>query len=277
MRSWKSTIVRTAFRSLEWVAPGVGARWAERLWFTLPPRRPARPFDRGAAFSVDVDGHRVVGDTWGDGPPIYLVHGWAGDRGQLTPFVAPLVAAGYRVVAFDAPSHGESAPGAFGPRSSTILEFAAALEAVVALHGQPRAIVAHSLGAASAALALCDGMRAGRVALIAPTAGPLAFERSLAAALGYGSRTRQRLFARTERRVGAPMHHFDVPALGRAVLMPKTLIVHDRDDTVTPVAEGMAVAEAWSGSRLHLTSGLGHHRLLRDPAVVAEVVDFVTA
>jgi pimeloyl-ACP methyl ester carboxylesterase len=277
MRTWKSTIVRTGFRSLERVAPGVGARWAERLWFTLPPRRPARPFERGTAFSVDVDGHRVVGDTWGEGPAVYLVHGWAGDRGQLTAFVAPLVSAGYRVVAFDAPSHGESAPGEFGPRSSTIPEFAAALEAVVARHGQPRAIVAHSLGAASAAVALCDGMRASRVVLIAPTAGVPAFERSFAAALGYGERTRRRLFDRTERRVGAPMHHFDVPALGRAVLMPKTLIVHDRDDAVTPVADGEAIAEAWSGSRLHLTSGLGHRRLLRDPAVIAEVVDFVTA
>jgi hypothetical protein len=30
-----------------------------------------------------------------------------------------------------------------------------------------------------------------------------------------------------------------------------------------------------SGSRLRLTTGLGHRRLLRDPDVVADVVDFV--
>jgi pimeloyl-ACP methyl ester carboxylesterase len=273
----KSTIVRTTFATLDRVAPGLGARWAERLWFTLPPRRPGHPVPGGTAFAVSVDGHHVVGQAWGDGPAVYLVHGWAGDRTHLGAFVAPLVDAGYRVVAFDAPSHGESGPGAYGPRSSTALEFAAALEAVVARHGLPRAIVAHSLGAVAAAVALCDGMRATRVAFVSPTAGVPAFERTFAAYLGYGERIRRRLLARVEKRVGVPMRHFDVPELGRAVLMPKTLIVHDRDDRVTPVAEAEAIAAAWSGSRLHLTAGLGHRRILRDPAVVAEVVDFVTA
>jgi pimeloyl-ACP methyl ester carboxylesterase len=72
------------------------------------------------------------------------------------------------------------------------------------------------------------------------------------------------------------MHHFDVPELGRAVAMPPTLIVHDRDDASTPVADGAAIAAAWTGSRLSVTSGLGHRRLLRDPDVVAEVVEFVS-
>jgi pimeloyl-ACP methyl ester carboxylesterase len=112
--------------------------------------------------------------------------------------------------------------------------------------------------------------------LISPIAGVPAFERTFAAALGYGARTRRLLLARAERWVGAPMHHFDLPALGRAVLMPKTLIIHDRADGMTPVAAVEEIAAAWTGSRLLLTSGSGHRRLLRDAVVVAEVVDFVT-
>lgn len=145
----KSTIVRlfvappqmrALFRLLEHTAPALGARWAERIWFTLPRRRePAGPgvaeLPAGMPFAVDVDGHRVVGESWGTGPVVYLVHGWAGHRGQLTAFVPPLMANGYRVVAFDAPSHGASAAGAFGPRSSSIPEFTAALTAVATAHG----------------------------------------------------------------------------------------------------------------------------------------------
>ena len=82
--------------------------------------------------------------------------------------------------------------------------------------------------------------------------------------------------ARVERRIGAPLHHFEVPELGRAVAMPPTLIVHDRDDPSIPVTDGAAIAAAWPASRLRVTSGLGHRRLLRDPDVVAEVVDFVS-
>ena len=132
----------------------------------------------GATFTLTVDGHDVVGEVWGTGPTVYLVHGWAGQRGQLTPFVAPLVARGYRVVAFDAPSHGESGPGAFGPRSSSIVEFANALTRVVAEHGPAQAIVAHSMGATAAAVALCDGLRARRLVMLAPMASPLSYARS---------------------------------------------------------------------------------------------------
>ena len=98
----KSTIVRlfrapwplrAAFATLDRVAPGIGARWAERIWMTLPPSRPRRDSHPGGArFTVSVDGRPVAGEVWGDGPPVYLVHGWAGHRGQFTGFVGPLVA-----------------------------------------------------------------------------------------------------------------------------------------------------------------------------------------
>ncbi|MFN3417424.1 MAG: hypothetical protein ACK4ZD_14040 [Caldimonas sp.] len=51
----------------------------------------------------------------------------------------------------------------------------------------------------------------------------------------------------------------------------------DRDDLTVPVADGERLAAALPGSRLMLTSGLGHRRTLQDPAVVAEVVRTVHA
>jgi pimeloyl-ACP methyl ester carboxylesterase len=288
VREEKSTIVRffalprrtrASFAVLERLAPGLGARWAEHIWFTLPQPRASTvpPVDgpAGAPFAVDVEGHRVAGTAWGTGPVVYLVHGWAGRGAQLAPFVAPLLAHGYRVVAFDAPSHGDSAPGAYGPRSSTIPEFAAALEAVARLHGPAHALIGHSLGATAVAVALCDGLPAHRVAFLAPMASPISYARQFATALGFGDRTYRRLVARVERRVGAPMKHFDVPELGRAVAMPPALVVHDREDRFTPVSDGAAIAAAWPGARLRVTTGLGHHRVLRDPDVVADVVAFV--
>jgi pimeloyl-ACP methyl ester carboxylesterase len=269
--------VRAAFRVLERAAPGLGARWAERIWFTLPrtERNRAVPAPGGTPFTVDVDGHPVVGEVWGEGPVVYLLHGWAGYAAQLAPFVPPLVARGHRVVAFDAPSHGGSAPGAFGPRSSSIPEFAAALTGIVTRYGPAHAVIAHSMGCAAAAYAMDGGLPAGRVALLAPMASPETYARQFAAVLGFGERTYRRLIARVERRVGFPMHRFDLPAIGRTLTVPPTLVVHDRDDSSTPVTDGEAVAAAWPGSRLLVTSGLGHRRLLRDPGVVTEVVDFV--
>jgi pimeloyl-ACP methyl ester carboxylesterase len=229
----------------------------------------------GTPVRIDVDGRAVLTETWGDGPVVYLAHGWAGKRHDLAAFVAPLVARGHRVVTFDAPSHGESAPGAFGARASSLPEFIRALHAIVGVHGPAHAIVAHSMGAAAAAVALADGMRTGRLAMLAPIASMTSYARRFAATLGIGPRVHRRLVRRVERRIAMPLLYFEVPDLGRAVTMPPTLIVHDTDDRSIPVSDGTAIATAWAGARMRTTAGLGHRRLLRDPDVVAAVVDFV--
>ena len=201
----KSTIVRS-FALLERVAPALGARWAERLWFRIPaPRaRHDRPVEPGRPFRLRVDGRTVAGEVWGDpsAEAVYLVHGWGGWREQLDAFVEPLTGAGLRVVSFDGPSHGASDPGPEGPGRSTVLELAGALAAVVADQGPAAAVVAHSLGAMATASALDHGLEAGRLAFVAPMAAPLPYTRTFAGRLGFGERTRERLVPRLERRVG---------------------------------------------------------------------------
>jgi pimeloyl-ACP methyl ester carboxylesterase len=304
----KGTIVRS-FALLEQVAPAAGARWAERLWFGIPRARGRRdrPAQPGRQFRLDVDGRTVAGEVWGDDagraavgpapgqapdrvvsgwtdpggpgwvdrPVVYLVHGWGGWRWQLDALVEPLVEAGFRVVAFDAPSHGDSDPGPEGPGRSTILEFADALAAVVAANGPAHAIVAHSLGATAAAYAVRHGLPVGRLAFISPMADPLPYTRTFAGRLGFGERTRTRLVARLERRIGMPMSAFDVPAMAGKVPTPPLLLVHDRQDAETGWSDSAAIAQSWPDARLLSTSGLGHRRILRAPAVVAEVVGFV--
>jgi pimeloyl-ACP methyl ester carboxylesterase len=282
----KSTIVRS-FALLERVAPAAGARWAESLWFTVPNgRHPDRQAPPGRPFQVEVHGRRVAGEVWGErpdggapdraGPPVvYLVHGWGGWRWQLDAFVAPLVEAGFRVVAFDALSHGASDPGPEGPGRGTLIEFADALAAVVAANSPAHAVIAHSLGATATAYAVRAGLPVGRLAFIAPMADPLPYTRTFAGRLGFGERVRARLVARIERRVGISMTAFDVPAMARQVATPPLLLVHDRQDAETDWSDSAAIAQSWPDTRLVTTTGLGHRRILRAPAVVAEVTGFV--
>jgi pimeloyl-ACP methyl ester carboxylesterase len=277
----KSTIVRS-FGVLERVAPALGARWAERLWFTVPRAggRRDRLVPPGRPFRVQVDGRTVAGEVWGEGPGerplVYLVHGWGGWRGQLDAFAGPLAEAGHRVVAFDALGHGDSDPGPSGPGRSNALELADALTAVVAAHGPAAAVVAHSLGATAAAYAMHDGLAVGRAVFVSPMADPLPYTRTFAGRLGFGEQVRTRLARRIERRVGVPLSAFDVPAMAWAMTtIPPLLLVHDRHDAETGWSDSEAIAHTWPGARLVTTTGLGHRRILRDPTVVAEVTGFV--
>ena len=277
-----STIVRTV-RALERWAPSVAVRLATRAWFTIPPpiprhRLPALP--PGAAGRVDLDGRAVHTVTWGDPRghqgPVYLVHGWGGRSEQLAGFVGPLLAAGHRVVAFDAPSHGASPPGAYGPRSTTIPEFADALHAAVAEHGRPHAVIAHSMGAPVVAHAVRTGLRPAALVLLAPTADPRWVLDRFVAHLGGGPRVRAGVERAVARRVGLPWDAFDVPSLHRSVAVPPTLVVHDEADREIGPEHGRAIADAWPGAQLLFTDGLGHHRLLREAPVIGEAVRFVT-
>ncbi len=282
--SQKSTIVRTktalrrvGFRLADLVAPGIAAGFARDLWVAVPPRMAASalPAD-GQPFEVEAMGGTVRGHFWGTGPVVYLVHGWGGRGSQMTALVEPLVQRGYRVVLFDAPSHGDSDPGPAGPRLSHGVEFGKALDAVFARFGPAEAVVAHSLGAIATYLTLRYGwLSTQRLVLVAPMvrAAPLfdQFQR----ALGFGSRTRRAFDREVERLVGVPVDEFDAIVQVAHVEPVPTLVVHDRDDRYTSYADSVHLVDTLPDADLVTTDGLGHRRILRDPSVVREISSFV--
>ena len=302
MSSQKSTIGRTntaptspplpipvavarTVTALHRVSPRLAGRLAADLWFRLPPRPDAQRRARhqplgGEPFTLPWAGGAVSGRRFGSpgAPTAYLVHGWGGWWQQLGAFVPPLLDAGFQVVAFDAPSHGDSAPGRFGPRSTTLVEVAEALSAVVAAHGPAEVVVTHSMGGAAALHAHELGVDPARYVLVAPPLAMTPMMRWFAGALGLGDDAVRHLLTRAEQRVGRPIDHFDaVEMTGRRATHPPLLVVHDRGDVETPARGSEALASVWPGADLLLTDGLGHRRVLWDPDVVERTVAFATA
>jgi pimeloyl-ACP methyl ester carboxylesterase len=60
----------------------------------------------------------------------------------------------------------------------------------------------------------------------------------------------------------------------RTLSMP-ALVIHDDMDTDIPWKDARAVADAWPGAEFMLTHGLGHRRILRDPAVITAITEFI--
>ncbi len=287
----KSTIVRSinraittvAFRAVDAVAPPAAAYWAERLWFRLPPPAAAAPAGvegiqelLGTPFETELRGRWIRGWVWGEGPVVYLVHGWSGHAEQLRPLVRHLLAQGLQVVAFDGLSHGRSDSGFHGPRSSDAVELGRSLDAVAARFGPARAVVAHSMGALAALLALQHGwLSTERLVLIAPVEGVPSYVRRFRSQLRFGRRTERRLVARAERRTGFAVDDLDVAGLGRKLdHRPELLVVHDVGDRETPHAPSARLVAGWLSAELYTTTGLGHRRILADAAVGGTVARF---
>ncbi|XVV07619.1 alpha/beta fold hydrolase [Actinosynnema sp. CA-248983] len=273
----RAKFIRSAFSTLEHIAPTLGGRLALRIWCTPRHARPSSVAQPGTRHSVPVRGSTIVAETWGHGPIVYLAHGWGGHRTQLARFIEPLVNSGHQVVTFDAPSHGESGPGSLGPKRATLPEFSDALTAVVTHFGPAHSIIAHSMGATAAALAVLDGLTASRLAFISPMADPLAQTHLFADFLGFGPRTHKAFLTRLEHIAGRPMSSFTIPTRTTGRDLPPLLIVHDAKDSQVPHPNGETLTAAWPNATLITTTGLGHHRILTNPEVVDEVVSFVNA
>jgi pimeloyl-ACP methyl ester carboxylesterase len=58
-------------------------------------------------------------------------------------------------------------------------------------------------------------------------------------------------------------------------LQQPLLIVHDEDDTETPVVYSKTLHQMAKNAELMITSGLGHYRILRDHQTVNKIVQFI--
>lgn len=275
VRNPREGVFRFVFRALEAGSPNLAAAAAETLFRTPPRRRRDEALTRALSSArrgrLRVMGSDVATWSWGEGPAILLVHGWGSRGGRLAAFVEPLLSRGFSVTTWDAPGHGES-----GGRLSSLIQFAAAVEEAARAAGKVHGIVAHSLGCAASALALQDGVEAANAVFLAPPASPTPFAIRMAQALGLSDRTRLAMQARIERRFGFRWDDLDLPRVAPR-MKSRLLVVHDREDREVPWEHGSSIAEAWPGARLISTEGLGHKRLVNEPAIVRAAVDFVSA
>lgn len=265
--------MRLGFRVAGALLPPLASRAAEEL-FLRPPRPPLRPspiLASGHRFALSLDGHQVWVRSWGDGPTILLQHGWGGRSDHLAPFVEPLLAEGFSVVAPDALAHGDS-EGTHSDLAQFARTVAAVSERVHGLHG----VVAHSMGAAACALAIHGGLELKRAVFIAAPASLLERIHEFARAFDISPWVAQDLRGCIERRVGFDLAELELSKVGRAMTTP-LLVFHDPFDREVPWRDGATIAQAWPGARLIDVPGAGHHRILKTQSVIEAAVAFLLA
>jgi pimeloyl-ACP methyl ester carboxylesterase len=261
----KQGVARALLRTAQRLSPGLAAF----LLFQMARRPPRRRLDPSAhkmlaqatRFPVRLHDRDVQVYAWGAGPVALCIHGWGGHAAQMAPFVQPLRQAGFRVVAFDAPAHGAS-----DGKVSDPLAFAQAICAVVDAVGPVTAVIGHSLGAAAALLATREGvLLPQRLVLLGGYAHFDLVMHKMKALFAVSKPVLERAF---QRLFGQYNHRVDGDRLSpvaalRALDCP-TLILHDDDDDVVPVAHAEQLFAAAKVGALVRTRGLGHHSILND-------------
>jgi len=246
--------------------------------FFSPSQYDVKPRDReiiaqGNNYRLPFDGGELAVTTWGDDDPsVMLMHGWGGARAQMTGFVQPLLEAGYRVVAFDQPAHGDS-----DGRMTNILEISPTMDLIAKQEGPFEAIIAHSFGTliTSYVLSNRDFPPPSRLIYLG------SFNRLL------DSLPRFQVLANLPDAIMDGLRDMIYANFGKEVLdaiwNEKTtqridipaLLFHDVADNVTPIEDSRAIARVWKSARLIETEGLGHRGAMQSVNVHKQVVEFL--
>src|SRR5688500_10115883 len=246
--------------------------------FFSPSRYEVKPMDReviewGNNYRIPFEGGELAITTWGsNGPSVLLMHGWGGARAQMTGFVDPLLFAGYRVVAFDQPAHGES-----DGKTTNLLEIAPTLNLIAQREGPFHAVLAHSFGTLITSYALVEQN-------FPPPARLVYFG---AFTLLLASLPRFQVLA------GLPDEIMDgframlyenfgqgvLEAITNEALTPRidipALMFHDVTDNVTPIEDSRLIARVWKRAQFIETEGLGHRGALQSRSIHEQVVRFL--
>ena len=264
--------IRLALQLYGRMAPEKAGRLVNRMAFRpsrLPmPSRYEYLLDNADSYTQLQHGARTIPVySWGQGPVILGVHGWAGADIQFGAWVNPLVEAGYRVVLFDAPAHGR-AQG----ESTNLFEMAEVVARVAASVGRVHGVLAHSIGCIAAARAIADGLKPDYLVMLAPPVSLTAVMDNLGRQLGLSQDVLAVHLQLMEERFGKSVwEQLDLEALSRTLTQRGLMVIDDDDTSISP-DESERVFNNWENANVLRTRGLGHHRLLWSPMVVDTVL-----
>jgi len=259
-------------------SPGI-VKKVYRAFFS-PARYEVKPAEQeilawGNNYRLPFDGGELAVTTWGsDGPAVLLMHGWGGARAQMTGLVDALLFAGYRVVAYDQPGHGQSDGG-----TTNLLEIAPSLDVIAQKEGPFHAIIAHSFGTLITSYALVERNLPPPARLVYFGA----FNRLMDSLPRFQviARLSDEIMEGLRAQIDGNFGRDVLDAITNETLTPRidvpALLYHDLDDDVTPVEDSRAIARVWKGARLIETQRLNHRGALQSKAVHEEVVEFLKA
>jgi pimeloyl-ACP methyl ester carboxylesterase len=246
--------------------------------FFSPARYEEKASDRevidwGNSYRIPFEGGELAVTTWGNnGPAVLLMHGWGGARAQMTGFVDALLFAGYRVVAYDQPAHGES-----DGQLTNLLEIAPTMDLIAKQEGKFDAIIAHSFGTLITSYAL--------VKRNFPTPARLVYFGAFNQLMD--ALPRFQTIAQLPNEIMDGLRDMINEKFGRDVLdaivnenlvqqidIP-ALMFHDAADNVTPVEDSRAIARTWKNVQYVETNGLGHRGALQSKEIHEQVVRFL--
>ncbi len=235
-------------------------------------------FQQSDATSFKLHDLTIRGFQWksnlSNSKKVLIVHGFSSYAYKFEGFIAPLKELGFEVFAFDAPAHGNSD----GKRINAILYKEMILE-VEKLFGPFYAIIAHSFGGISAALAMeqMPFPEQRKLILIAPATETRTAVNNFFTVITANDAIIKDFEQYILEMTGQSFAYFSTARVIRTI--PSSVLwVHDQDDKICTYSDMKdLVTENINRTEFLVTKGLGHNKIYLDPSVRQQIVKFITS
>jgi pimeloyl-ACP methyl ester carboxylesterase len=270
----KAIIITAKF--LEAISPKLATLFAAKLFSTpLKHKIPKRELemDKNALqqkILVPSLKKEIVVYQYGKGEKkILLVHGWSGRGTQLVKIADEFINLGFQTISFDAPAHGKSKGN-----STLLTEFIAAILEIEKQFGPFEFAIGHSLGGMSILNAIKQNLKVKKAVIIGSGDSVQDiidhFIKKLQLKPKYG--TLLKIYF--EKKNNTMMDSYSAYQAAKEVKIP-ILIIHDENDDEIPVNAAYHIQKHLQHSKIVITKGLGHRKILGDKTVIENIKSFL--
>jgi predicted alpha/beta-fold hydrolase len=238
------------------------------------PEKEKEIASKAEKFTFEVNGKKVQGYKWGQGPVVIFIHGWAGRATQFRKFIELFTMNGFQAVAFDGPAHGLSEG-----KTTSLVEFKDVLQELYKiLPEQPVAAITHSFGGVATLYSVMSGVPITKLINISsPTIGEEIIKTYLRTING-SQKTGDYFKDYIKRTTGKPFDEFTSMYFIQHLSQPlNLLLIHDEEDKEAVIRNAEELIKVYPFARLIRTKGLGHTRILKDDTVIETCLRFVAS
>lgn len=199
---------------------------------------------------------------------VLLLHGWESNAARWRPLIKTISEKGYRIVAIDAPAHGDSENKYFD-----MLQYIAAINQAVKQF-KATTLIGHSVGGISICyyLSKYEHPEFEKIILMGTPTKLAQVAASFYRILNLSEKVKGVFHSQFEHKFDLKMSDVSVTKMIKIVKTP-ALIIHDEQDEVISVSEAAVYSRLFPNSTLHITDGYGHS--LQHRKVYYEIKSFL--
>ena len=263
--------------------PGLTARLFLSM-YSRPPKRKLRESHLAVgrdAHSEQMNFSRYPFDERSIGVQIYrwgqsdkkvlLLHGWGGSPFDFKQMITTLVNAGYEVIGWDAPAHGASEG-----KETNVVQWMHALEQLLGRIGPVHAIVGHSLGGLSAALALVHKeLQVPRLVMISAAVSAPEFFQETFQQFQIPNKVMPKVQDLVVKKLQSDLLQLDLFKHINKIKAKNILVIYDEHDGVVKKEQIDHFLKQSPSIQSLKIKGEGHFRIMRNDEVLKRVADFM--